>query len=164
MPNTSVYTGADGSLALSSNGGKEGEVARAVLQQYDMISVGRVQNVRVEVHSDVKAFHEIGQRYPTELRAGNVTIRGTIGRAYINGALIGLILGEARAGRPAGSWAQPAFNMTLMVQNPAQPDFASTIQLNDVKIEDFTLEMEEDDFVIDSAGFQAAYMTVADGT
>jgi hypothetical protein len=163
MPNTSVYTGADGSLALSSNGGKEGEVARAVLQQYDMINVGRVQNVRVEIHSDVKAFHEIGQRYPTELRPGNVTIRGTIGRAYLNGAMLNLILGEAKAGRPAGSWTQPVFNMTLMVQNPAQPDFPSTIQLNDVKIEDWVLDLPEDDFVMESVSFQAAYMTGADG-
>ena len=163
MPYTSVYTGADGSLSLSTNGGKEGEAAKTVLQSYDMISVGRVTNVRVEVHSDVKAFHEIGQRYPSELRPGNLTIRGTIGRAYINGALLNLILGEAKGTRPVGSWSQPAFNITLVVQNPAQPDFPSTIQLNDVKIEDWVFELPEDQFVMESVSFQALYMTGADG-
>ena len=163
MPNTSVFTGADGSLALSTNGGKEGAVAKDILKSYDTINVGRVQNVRVELHSEVHAFHELGQRYPTELRPGNVTIKGTIERAYINGAMLNLILGEAKGGRPAGSWSQPAFNITLMVQNPAQPDQPSTIQLNDVKIEDWVFDMPEDDFVMESLSFQAGYMTGADG-
>jgi hypothetical protein len=163
MPNTSVFTGADGSLSLSTNGGAEGAIAKDVLKQYDMINVGRVQDVRVEVHTEVRPFNEIGQRYPTELRPGNVTIKGTIGRAYLNGAMLNLLLGEAKGGRPVGSWSQPAFNITLMVQNPAQPDFPSTIQLNDVKIEDWVVTMPEDDFVMESVSFQALYVTGADG-
>ena len=83
--------------------------------------MGRVQDVRVEVHSAVKAYHEIGQRYATELRPGNVTIRGTIGRAYINGALLKLLLGEAADSRPAASWVQPAINISLLLGNPVTP-------------------------------------------
>ena len=92
MPNTSVFTGADGSMTLSVPQGMEGESAQKVLDTFELINVGRVQNVRVEIHSEVRAFHEIGQRYATQLRAGNVTVRGTIGRAYINGAMLGLLL------------------------------------------------------------------------
>ena len=99
--NTDVYTGADGAIVLSAPEGAEGDAAKAVLTANDLTVVGRVQNVRVEVHSEVRAYHEIGQRYPSQLRAGNVTVNGTFGRAYINGAMLGLLLGEASTGRPA---------------------------------------------------------------
>ncbi len=103
MANTRVYTGADGSITLSPTSGPEGEAADAVISGFDTISVGRVQNVRVEILADVRPYHEIGQRYATELRPGNITVRGTIGRAMINGAMLRLLLGEAADGRPQGS-------------------------------------------------------------
>ena len=127
-----------------------------------MITVGRVQDVRVEVQSDVKAFHEIGQRYATELRPGNVNISGTIGRAYVNGAMLKLLLGEAAEGRPAASWAQPAFNITLLLDNPSLPDVRNTMTLHGVKIDNWVVGVPEDDFVLESVGFQALYMTVQD--
>jgi len=157
-----VYTGADGSITLSTPGGAEGEAAQGVIDENELISVGRVQDVRVEVNSAVKAFHEIGQRYATELRPGNVTIRGSIGRAYINGAMLKLLLGEAATQRPAASWVQPAFNITLLVQNPAAPDVRNTLTLHDVKIENWTYTIPEDDFVLESVDFQALYLSVQD--
>jgi len=162
MPNASVFTGADGSISLSAPQGVEGEKAQAVLSAYNLIAVGRVQNVKVEVHSDVKAFHEIGQRYATELRPGNVHITGTIGRAYINGALVKLLLGEAADGRPAASWAQPSFNISLLAQNPATPDVRNTLTLHDVKIDGWVYDMPEDNFLLESVSFQALYLTVQD--
>ena len=162
MPNTSVYTGSDGSITLAVPQGAEGDAAQAVLTEFDTISVGRVQNVRVEVHSDVRPFHEIGQRYATQLRPGNVTIRGTIGRAYINGAMLRLCLGEAASSRPAASWTQPAFNITLLVQNPSLPDVRNTITLHDVKIDSWAYDIPESDFVLESIGFQALFLSVED--
>ena len=162
MANTSVFTGADGSITLSTPDGAEGEAAQSVLDSHELISVGRVQDVRVEVSSDVKAYHEIGQRYATELRPGNMEIRGTIGRAYINGAMLQLLLGEAASGRPAASWTQPAFNITLLVENAANPGVNNTVTLHDVKIDSWNYTLPEDDFLMESVGFQALYMTVAD--
>lgn len=162
MANTSVFTGADGSITLSAAQGTEGERAQDVLTAYELIAVGRAQNVRVEVHSELRPFHEIGQRYATQLRAGNVNIRGTIGRAYINGALLKLLLGEAAESRPAASWAQPSFNITLLVQDPANPGTTSTVTVHDVKIENWVYDMPEDAFVVENAHFQALYLTVAD--
>jgi hypothetical protein len=162
MANTRVFTGADGAITLSAAQGPEGEAAEAVISTYDTISVGRVQDVRVEIRSDVKAYHEIGQRYATELRPGNITIRGTIGRAMINGAMLRLLLGEAADGRPAGSWAQPSFNITLLVENPAAPGIRNTLTLHDVKLEAWAYGLPEDDFVTESVAFQALYATVAD--
>lgn len=162
MANSKVFTGADGSITLSPSQGPEGDKAKGVITAYEMLSVGRVQQVRVEVTSEVKAFHEIGQRYATELRAGNVTIQGSIGRAYINGALLKLLLGDAADSRPQGSWAQPAFNITLLAESPAAPGVTSNITLHDVKIDQWAFQMPENDFVMETVGFQALYLTVQD--
>jgi len=162
MPNTSVFTGADGSLTLSVPQGPEGESAQAVIDQYELISVGRVQDVTVEVISDVKPFHEMGQRYATQLRPGNVEIRGTIGRAYINGAMLKLMLGEAADGRPAASWTQPALNMTVLATNPSVPGVSSTLTLHDVKIDSWSFHLPEDEFLLESVAFKALFITVGD--
>lgn len=162
MANTSVFTGADGSITLSSPQGAEGEAAQGVIDGYELVAVGRVTDVRVEVKSDVKAFHEIGQRYATELRPGNVSVRGTIGRAHVNGALLRLLLGEASDARPGVSWVQPSFNITLMLQSAAAADVRNTVTLHDVKIDNWVYQIPEDDFVMESIGFQALYMTTAD--
>ena len=162
MPNTSVFTGADGAITLSGVQGTEGTKAQDVITAYEMVTVGRAQDVRVEVRSEIRAFHELGQRYATELRPGNVNIRGTIGRAYINGALLRLMLGEAADNRPAASWAQPAFNIAFVVENPAAPGTRNTLTLHDVKIESWVYTMPEDDFLLESVGFQALFMTVQD--
>jgi hypothetical protein len=160
--NTSVFTGADGSIALAASQGKEGDAAKKVIADFDTITVGRVRSINVEVTSEVRAYHQLGQRYATELRAGNVSIKGTIGRAYINGALLRLLLGEAADTRPAGSWAQPTFNITVLAENAAVPGVRSTITLHDAKLESWMFAMPEDDFVMESVGFQAAYLTVKD--
>lgn len=162
MANTSVFTGADGSLTLSTPPGPEGEAAQGIIDNYETVSVGRVQDVKVQVRSEVKAYHEIGQRYATELRPGNVSVSGTIGRAYINGAMLSLLLGEASGARPPASWAQPAFNITLLLANPAHPDTKSTVTLHDVKIDNWAGHVPEDDFTMESLSFQALYLTVED--
>lgn len=162
MANSKVFTGADGSVTLSPSQGPEGDKAKDVITSYDMMTVGRVQNVRVEVTSEVKAFHEIGQRYATELRSGNVSVKGSIGRAYINGAILKLLLGDAAAQRPAGSWAQPTFNITLLAQSPAAPGVSNTLTLHDVKLDSWVYSMPENDFVLEGVTFQALYLTVED--
>ncbi|HIK55479.1 MAG TPA: hypothetical protein IGS37_10010 [Synechococcales cyanobacterium M55_K2018_004] len=163
MANASVFTGADGALLLSAPQSAEGGKAQPIIDanQFSQV-VGRLQNVKVEVVSDVKPFHEIGQRYATELRPGNINIRGSIGRAYINGALLSLLLGDAAAGKPAEIWMQPAFNITLMLKNPANPDVQNTVTLHDVKIDSWVYSIPEDDFVMESVGFKALYITVED--
>ena len=158
----SVYTGADGSITLSTPESVEGQSAQAVIDENDLVSIGRATGVSIEVQSDVKAFHEIGQRYASELRPGNIHIQGVIQRAYINGALLKLLLGEAASSRPAASWAQPAFNITVLVDNPALPGTRSSVTLHDVKLDQWTYNMPEDDFVMEGASFQALFMTVED--
>jgi hypothetical protein len=110
----------------------------------------------------VRPYHEIGQRYATQLRSGNVTVRGSIDRAYINGAMLRLQLGDAAKQRPGASWVQPSFNISLLVSNPVSPSTRSTLTLHDVKIDNWVYQMPEDDFLMESVGFQALYITVED--
>jgi hypothetical protein len=159
--NTEVYTGADGAILLSSPNSSEGEAAQAVIDAHNMVTVGRVQDIRIEVHSEVRAFHEIGQRYATQLRPGNVDISGTIGRAMLNGAMLSLLLGEAAQGRPGGNWVQPAFNITVRVANPTS-NTVNTLTLHDVKISNWNYQLPEDDFVLENATFHALYITTED--
>ncbi|MEM1161269.1 MAG: hypothetical protein AAGJ28_10075 [Pseudomonadota bacterium] len=158
---TDVYTGADGAIVLSAPQNREGEAAQEVLNQHELTAVGRVQDVKVEVTTAVRAYHEIGQRYATQLRPGNVTVRGTIGRAYVNGAMLGLMLGDARNGRPAGNWVQPAFNITLRLANPSSGTL-NTLTIHDVKMDNWVHHLPEDEFVMEQVGFQALYITVAE--
>jgi len=159
--NTDIYTGADGAILLSSPDGTEGEAAQAVIDAHELVTVGRVLDVRIEVHSEVRAFHEIGQRYATQLRPGNVNISGTIGRAMINGAMLNLLLGEAAQGRPGGNWVQPAFNMTVRVTNPTT-NTVNTLTLHDVKLSNWSYQLPEDEFVLENAAFHALYITTED--
>jgi len=161
--NTSTFTGADGSISLSKGQNKqEGDAAQKVIDAFELLTVGRVQNVSLQIQSEIHPFHELGQRYATELRSGNVSVKGTIGRAYINGALLRLLLGEAADNRPAAAWAQPAFNITLLAENAAAPGVRSTLTLHDVKVDNWVLSVPEDDFLMESVGFQALYVTVQD--
>ena len=159
--NTDVYTGADGAILLSAPQTTAGEAAQEVLDQHELTAVGRVQDVRVEVTSEVRAYHEIGQRSASQLREGNVNVRGTLGRAYVNGALIGLMLGEARGGRPGGNWVQPAINITVRLASQTSGSI-NTLTLHHVKLDSWVYNLPEDEFVMEKVGFQALYVTVAE--
>lgn len=159
--NTDVYTGADGAIVLSTPQSVEGGAGQTILDRHELTAVGRVQGVRVEVTADVRAYHEIGQRYATQLRPGNVTVRGTIGRAYVNGAMLGLMLGEAADGRPRANWVQPAFNITLRLANPASGS-SNILTLHDVKLDSWVYNLPEDEFVMEQVGYQALFLTVAE--
>ena len=63
---------------------------------------------------------------------------------------------------PRASWVQPAFNITLMAENAANPGTKSIVTLHDVKLEQWNLTMPEDDFVMEGADFQALYVSVRD--
>lgn len=160
---TSVYTGMDGSISVAVETGVEGDAAAVVADEFGLTPIGRATDVRVEVVSDVRAFHEIGQRYPTDIRYGNINVSGSIGRAYVNGALLRLMLGEGAAGtRPAGAFVSPTFNLSLRHENPALPDNASTIAIHGVKIDSWSHHMPEDDFVLEGATFKALWISAVD--
>ncbi len=104
MP-TTVYRGADGTISVAVESGVEGDAAKTVADTFSLTPVGRCTGVTVNVTNDVKAFHELGQRFATDLRPGNINVSGTIQRAYVNGALLKPHARRSRrlADRPARS-------------------------------------------------------------
>jgi hypothetical protein len=163
MPNTHVFTGLDGSLSLAVEAGTEGDSAKAVNELYGLTPIGRVTGVTIDVVSAMKPFHELGQRYATELRGGNVNLSGTIGRAHVNGALLRLMLGDAAAGsRPAGTFVSPTFNLSLLMENTAFPGNSSTVTVHGVKLDGWSFNMPEDDFVLEQVTYRALWISVVD--
>ncbi len=167
MPNTNVFTGMDGSITVAVDDAEspEGQAASAVSDAFALSPVGRASDVTVHVTSQLRPFHEVGQRYATELRPGNVDVSGTMGRAHINGALLRLMLGDGAAGtRPAGAFVSPSFNLSLLLENPAKPGVRSTLTVHGVKLDGWSYAMPEDDFVMEQASFKALWISVQDET
>lgn len=163
MPNTNVFTGMDGAISVAVESGPEGDAAKAVNDVYHLAPIGRAQGVTVEVISEMRPFHEMGQRYATELRPGNVNIRGSISRAHVNGALLKLMLGDgAGASRPGGAFVSPTFNLSLRMENAAKPGNSSTVTVHGVKLDSWAFNMPEDDFVLERATFKALWISVED--
>lgn len=157
-----VYRGSDGTIALAVDANPEGELAGKVNDRYSLTPIGRATGATVRVTSDVKPFHELGQRFATELRPGNINVYGTIDRAYINGALLKLMLGDAADARPAGSFVSPSFNLSLRLENPSLPGTTSTLTVAGVRIEEWTYGLPEDDFVMEQVRFRALWVKVED--
>lgn len=164
MPNTHVFTGLDGAITVAVETGVAGDAAAAVNDTYQLTPIGRATGVDIEVTSDMRPFHEMGQRYATELREGNVDVRGNVGRAHINGALLKLMLGDAGASgsRPGGAFISPTFNLSLRMENAGFPGNSSTVTVHGVKLDGWSFSMPEDDFVMESVTFKALWVSAED--
>ncbi len=161
MP-TTVYRGSDGTICLATEAGPEGEKANAINETYSLTPIGRVTGVTVRVTNAVKPFHELGQRFATDLRPGNIDVYGTIERAYINGALLKLMLGDASESRPAGTFVSPSFNLSIRLENPSVSGVSTTVTVMGVKLEEWTYGLPEDDFAMEKASFRALWLKVED--
>ncbi len=159
---TTVYRGSDGTISLAVETGPEGDKAKAINEAYSLTPIGRVTGVTVRVTNDVEPFHELGQRFPTELRPGNINVYGTIERAYINGALLKLMLGEAADSRPAGTFISPSFNLNVRLENPSLPGVTSSVTVMGVKVEEWNYNLPEDDFAMEKVNFRALWVKVED--
>lgn len=162
MYNANVYSGADGTLTISEPTGFPGEE----LQRYfgESGQVGRVQDVSVAVSTVVRPFHELGSALPRELRSGNVTIAGSVGRAYVNGALLRLMLGPLATDEEREPVRLPTFNMTLILDNllPAGDAGNSVLTVYGVMFDTWQLTVPEDDFVLERLTFRARRVAVRD--
>lgn len=158
MAATTVYTGADGTISVAVESGPAGDKAKAVIDKYSLTPIGRASGVTVQVTNEVKPFHELGQRFATELRPGNINVSGTIERAYINGALLRLMLGDAADNRPAGTFVGPSFNLSLQLKNPNLPDTTATVTVMGVQISEWNYDLPEDDFVMEKVSFRALWI------
>jgi hypothetical protein len=161
MP-TTVYRGSDGTISLAVEAGPEGDKAKAVNDQYSLTPIGRVTGVTVRITNEVAPFHELGQRIATDLRPGNINVFGTIERAYINGALLKLMLGDAADARPAGTFVSPSFNLAIRLENPSVTGLTATVSVMGVKLSEWSYDLPEDDFAMERVGFRALWVKVED--
>src|SRR3954447_13613597 len=159
MPNTNVFRGSDAVLVLAVDDSAtvEGGQADALITQYQFSNiVGRLRNVEVQLINELKPYHEIGKRFPTELRPGNLNVSGSAERAHINGAMLRLLLGEgAQSPPPTGTITQPVFNIVINLKPPALPDNFAKLTIFGVKFESWSFQLPEDDFVMEGVTFRA---------
>lgn len=155
-PMTHVYTGATGFLSLGTGEGPSAADADAIIQFYEVNSVARVTGVEVHVRTDLQEYHEIGRRRATSLHAGNIHVSGQISRAHVNGALLYLLLGRgANPNTVPEPFVQPEFLMVLNLSDKAAPEFAQSLWISGVKLQDWSFTMPEDDFVMENVTFRA---------
>lgn len=159
-----VYTGANGTLALAPESSPEGNAAKTAWGAYSKApDVGRVTGVAVFVATDLKEYYQIGQRHPVSLNPENIAISGEIDRAYMNGALLFLLLGQgALMQRKKEPYVQPTFSMTLTLSDPAVPANKASLELKGVKFMNWEVSVPEDDFVMEKVKFKALTISVID--
>ncbi|MDB9527121.1 hypothetical protein PN498_14055 [Oscillatoria sp. CS-180] len=161
-----VYNGANGTLTLASVDTPEGQDADAVIESYDIRTVGRVTGIEVCVQTDLEEFHEIGRRHAVSLHPGNIHISGKVQRAYINGALLFLLQGRGslptEVDEIANPYVQPTFNMTVELSDPAFPGNRAALEIGQVKFQNWSYSLPEDTFVMENATFRAISIRVLD--
>lgn len=163
MAMTNAYTGANGTLTLADESSPSGADAKAVMDTYEVRTVGRLTGVSVRVDTHLQEFHEIGRRHAVSLHPGAVSISGTVDRAVINGALLFLLLGRgARATQTPEPYVQPQFSMTLSLHDPAVPGATAALELKGVMFENWGAVMTDDDFVMENVRFRALTISVLD--
>lgn len=157
MANTNVFRGSDATLVLAvdDNSTVEGGLADGLINEYEFSNiVGRLRNVELRVVNDVKPYHEIGKRFPTEkLRPGNVSedLRYRRKGTYQWCDAATTVFGDAARSPPPGDpIAQPTFNIVVSMKNPATPDSVTKVVVFGVKFETWSIQLPEDDFVMEA--------------
>jgi len=166
MPMTNVYTGANGTLQFIADTTKpEGAHADAIIgkSMYDLSTVGRVTGVEVHVNTDLQGYYEVGHRFPVSLHPENIHISGKINRAYVNGALLFLLLGKgANPTQSSEPFPEPVLAMQLTLQDQAVPGNRCEVDLEGVKFENWGFSIPENDFVMENVTFKALNIRVHD--
>src|SRR6266581_6637599 len=135
---TNAYTGANGTLTLADESSPAGADAKAVMDTYEVRTVGRLTGVSVRVDTRLHEYHEIGRRHAVSLHPGAISISGTVDRAVVNGALLYLLLGRgARATQTPEPYVQPQFSMTLSLNDPAVPGATAALELKGVMFDNW---------------------------
>lgn len=162
MPaNTAVFRGNMATLQLAAVTNRAGELAGQIFNdEYNSATIGRATGIEVRVETDLEVFHEIGTRMPTQLVPGNVNISGKVDRAFVNGALFRLQMGQLGSDTPNDGFPlelQPDFNLVIDLTQPGSPTGATGVKmiLSGVRFDDWNMCIPEDDFVMEKMTFKA---------
>jgi hypothetical protein len=162
MFNTNTFYGTDGVLTVSDPDGFEADAFAEYFGEGGI--VGRVTNVSLAVTIDLKTFHELGSHAPKEIRAGNISIGGTVERAFINGALLKLMLGQYAENEETAAFKIPSFNMKVSLDNlkPEGDAGNGVLTVYGVIFNSWQFNLPEDDFVLEKLSFKAKRITTED--
>jgi hypothetical protein len=162
--NTSTIFGTDGSLTLSD----ATELDADTFGEYfgESGAVARVVNVALQVTTRIHPFYEMGSRLPTELRTGNISIGGSVERAYVNGGLLRMMLGQYAVAEEAAGLRVPTFNMKLILDNlrPPGDDGNSLLTVYGVTFDSWQWNLPESDFALERLSFRARRLAVTDSS
>jgi hypothetical protein len=162
MALTSVYTGSHGTLGIAVEGTPAQQADfNAISEAYGTALIGRVTDVEVCVHTELFEYFEIGARDVVTLAPGNVHITGTIGRAYIHGGLVFLLLGRGATENDVTT-IQPRFVLNLALRNPHIPDNTLKVNVFGVKFETWGVHIPQEDFVLEQVRFKATRIGILD--
>lgn len=163
MALTEVFTGAHGTLSLANENTPEGADAKAIVDTFAVQTVGRLTGVEVRVDTALKEFYEVGRRHPVSLSPGDIGISGSVGRGYVNGALLMLLLGRGAAPTAvAEPYVQPSFTISLQLSDPARPGKTLSLEIGGVRFQNWHYTLPEDDFVVENLCFKALTVRVID--
>lgn len=162
MFNTHTFFGTDGSLVVSDQNGLDASLFTKYFGENG--AVGMVMGVTVSVTTEIKAHYVVGSRAPKELRSGNIAIAGTVDRAYINGAMLKLMIGKYADSEEAPGFVIPTFNMKLILDNlmPAGDPGNSIINLYGVMFDSWQVALPEDEFMLEHLSFKARRIAITD--
>jgi len=156
---TDVFRATDATIVLASDDTlRGGDPAKAVISKYELTNaIGRLTNLTISVSSAVEPFYEIGRRYPASLRPGTVSVTGSAERAFFNGALVRLLLGDGASSPPgAAAFVQPAFNVLATLRDAARPDAFAKVTVFGVAFDSWSYDLGVGkDFVMEAVTFQA---------
>jgi hypothetical protein len=174
-PMQNVFTGKTASITLAKSADPDLAVeaadADSIITKYfgtNSPAVGRATGVQVSVQAGLDEFHEIGARLTVVLQPGNISVMGSIDRAYISGALITLLLGRGAVDKLKEPFVQPAFNILVNLKDPAIAGTAAEAKdqaqlvLGGVKFENWNFTLPEDDFVLEKITFRALTLHIVD--
>jgi hypothetical protein len=95
---------------------------------------------------------------------GKLAISGTVEHAYINGAMLRLMLGQYADNEEAAGYVIPSFNMKLILDNlmPAGDEGNSIMTLYGVMFDSWQVNLPENDFMLERLTFKARRIAVTD--
>ena len=162
MFNTRTFYGTDGTLTVARQTAVAADVLTSYLGEGNV--VGRVTGVGLSVATRVQAFHEMGSRLPRELRAGRIEISGEVERAYVNGALLRLMLGDYATTEEAAGFVIPDLDMVVALDNQQPPGDPgnSTLTVYGVMFDRWRVDLPAEDFMLENLTFKARRIGVAD--
>ena len=138
--------------------GFEGEVF------VDGDKVGRCETFSFSVTNNISKFFEMGSRIAVEAKEGNLDVEGTLRKGFINGALVRLALGKGNkvganasgvsSGNLGAAGRLTEFTVKGSVTNVATGETRSGT-LTGVKIESWSSEIPQNDWVMEESSFIA---------